>query len=264
MNKIRYHSENSSLHRFFVRRECVTDGKVRIDGPDARQIRSVLRLGPGDHIAALDGTGCMLVVQIADVSQNEINGDVVRVCPLDTEPNVKLTIAQALPKSDKLELIIQKGTEIGVANFDIITTARTVAKPPEDRIDRKLIRWQSIAKEAAEQSCRAVIPEVRGVMPLKKFLEKVSDFDLAICLWESEDKTSIREVLCQNRSVMSIIIMVGPEGGFEEEEIRVIEAAGVHTASLGKRILRCETAAIAAAAIAIYELETQSEASKRG
>jgi 16S rRNA (uracil1498-N3)-methyltransferase len=245
------------LHRFFVRRECVTGGRVRVDGADARQIHSVLRLREGDRIAALDGTGCMLVVQIADASKEEVVGDVVQVCPLDTEPKVKLTIAQALPKADKLEFIIQKGTELGVVKFDVITTARTVARPPDDRMDRRLARWRSIAKEAAEQSCRAVVPEVTGITSLGGLLPKISEFDLAICLWEDENKTNIRRILNQNRVVGSILIVVGPEGGLEEEEVRQMEAAGAKVATLGRRVLRCETAAIAATAMVLYELEMQ-------
>ena len=244
------------LHRFFVRPERVCDGKVRIEGPDARQICQVLRLGRGDEVAALDGTGRAMIVRISDASATRVVGDVLEVCRLGTEPRVRVTLAQALPKGDKLEFVIQKGTELGVARFEVVTTARAVPRPPDERIARRIARWRAIAKEAAEQSCRAVIPEVAGITPLEQFVPRIAGFDLALCLWEGEDGTTIRDLLTRNRSAENILILVGPEGGFEEDEVRTVEASGAVTVSLGRRILRSETAAIAAAAIVLYELET--------
>jgi 16S rRNA (uracil1498-N3)-methyltransferase len=244
------------LHRFFIRPESVSDGKISIEGPDARQIATVLRLQPGSKIMALDGTGSAHIVELSEVSSTLVTGSIVQTCPLDSEPQTKLTIAQALPKGDKLEFILQKGTELGVVQFEIIETARTVARPPENRLERRFERWRSIVEEAAEQACRSFVPEVSGIDTLEQFLPKISSYDLSICLWEDENHTGIRNLLQQGRSAQSILIMVGPEGGFDKEEISRIQKAGAVTASLGKRILRCETAAIAATAIVLYELES--------
>jgi 16S rRNA (uracil1498-N3)-methyltransferase len=249
--------QESHLHRFFIRAECISGGKVYIDGPDARQICSVLRLRCGDKIAALDGTGCILTVRITESTSSGVHGDVLEVCSLDTEPKVRLTLAQALPKSDKLEFVIQKGTEIGVAKFLVVTSARTVPQNLGDRMERKLTRWQTIAKEAAEQSCRAVVPEVYGIVHLEEIIETIGNYDLAICLWENEAEKNLKEILSHNRSAKNVLLLIGPEGGFEEKEVRAMEAKGALTASLGKRILRCETAAISSAAIVLYEMETQ-------
>lgn len=242
-------------HRFFVRAECVADGKVLIEGQDARQICSVLRLGCGDKIAALDGTGCAFIIEIAEATTSGVVGNIVETCSLNTEPGINLTVAQSLPKGDKLEFVIQKGTELGVAKFEVITTARTISRPSDDRVDRRLARWQAIAKEAAEQSCRAVVPSVSGITPVGEFVRALDGFDLAICLWEGENEATLRDVLSKNRSATDILLIIGPEGGIDEEEIGMMRDRGVRVASLGRRVLRCETAAVAAAAIVLYELD---------
>jgi len=245
------------LHRFFIRAECLAEGKFRIDGPDARQIHSVLRLGPGDKIAAVDGSKRMLTIRIDEVNINTVTGEVLESCPLDTEPIINLTLAASYPKGDKLEFVIQKGTELGVVKFHVISTARTIPKTTPEKAEQKLARWKTIAKEAAEQSCRAVIPEIEGITPLDKFVESIDDYDLAICLWEDEKETSIKEILTSNRHAKYILVIIGPEGGFEEKEVRMMVAKGAVSASLGRRVYRCETAAIAASAIVLYEMETQ-------
>ncbi|MEN6521941.1 MAG: RsmE family RNA methyltransferase [Armatimonadota bacterium] len=250
-------STKKQLHKFFIRAECLVEGRVKIDGADARQIYSVLRLGPGDKFAAVDGKGCMLTVQISEINALEVVGDIVDTCPLDTEPSVKLTLAAALPKVDKLEFVIQKGTELGVAKYHIISTARTIPKIAPDKVERKLSRWKAIAEEAAEQSCRAIVPEIEGITPLDQLIPSIADYDLAICFWEDEKDTGIKEVLEKHRSAKNILIIVGPEGGFEEKEVKTLVAGGAVTASLGRRVFRCETAAIAASAIVLYEMETQ-------
>jgi 16S rRNA (uracil1498-N3)-methyltransferase len=249
--------KTTHLNRFFIKPECIADGKVRIDGPNARQICSVLRLGAGDKIAVLDGRGSITIVRITEASPSLVIGDVVQICPLDTEPKTQLTLAQSFPKGDKLEFVIQKGTELGVSKFEVITTARCVPRTSDNRVERRLSRWQTIAKEAAEQSCRAVVPEVMGVTSLKEFVDRISEFDLAICLWEGEERESLRKLLKENSSARSILLIIGPEGGFEESEVRLMQENGAKTASLGRRILRCETAAIAGAAIVLYEMESQ-------
>jgi len=248
----------SHLHRFFVRPECVEGGRVRLDGLEARQICSVLRLGRGDQFAALDGSGRALIVRISEAGPASVLGEVLEACPVDTEPRVRVTLLQSLPKGDKLEFILQKGTELGVARFEIVTTARTVARPPEDRLAPRLERWRAIAKEAAEQSCRAIVPQVSGVLPLAEFLPRLAEFDLALCLWEGEQRQGIGEILSRNRSGENVLVMIGPEGGFEEDEVRMMQAGGAHAVSLGRRILRCETAAIAAAAIVVYEMDVEA------
>jgi 16S rRNA (uracil1498-N3)-methyltransferase len=244
-----------SLHRFIVTRDCIDCDTVRITGGDAKQIANVLRLTPGDRIAAVDGTGSAMIVSLTEVSSAAVSGTIVEVCPIETEPRVRLTLAQSLPKGDRLELIIQKGTELGVANIEVVTSARTVARPPDDRVDKKLTRWQAIAKEAAEQSCRAVVPKVSGITPLAKFAERIAEFDLALLFWESEEHIGVKQVLLERPDIENLLVIVGPEGGFGEDEVRLLTAKGARAVSLGPRVLRCETAAIAAAAIVIYELE---------
>jgi 16S rRNA (uracil1498-N3)-methyltransferase len=243
-----------SLHRFILDGSCFGDGGVRISGDQARQIATVLRLEPGDRFVAVDGRGSAMIVAIAEVSSSLVTGTVVETCRLDTEPMVRLTIAQSVPKGDRLEFVIQKGTELGVVRFELVSTARTIARPPEDRVAGKLTRWRSIAREAAEQSCRAIVPEVVGIGTLADLARRIPEFDLALCLWESERQARVRDILRQFPDSRDVLVIVGPEGGFLEEEVRLVTEAGARAVSLGPRVLRCETAAITAAAIVVYEL----------
>ncbi len=244
-----------NLHRFIVSRECVDCNTVRITGQDAKQITNVLRLAPGDRIAAVDGSGSAMIVSLAEVTSSAVTGTVVEVCPIETEARVKVTLAQSLPKGDRLEFIVQKGTELGVSSFEVITSSRTIARPPDNKIESRLTRWRTIAKEASEQSCRAIVPAVQGITPLSRFVERIGEFDLALVLWESEEHTGVREALQASRGATSVLLLVGPEGGFEEDEVRLMTANGARAVSLGPRVLRCETAAVAAAAIVVYELD---------
>lgn len=249
---------SNSLNRFFVPSGSIGDGKVRIEGSDARQICTVLRLGRGDCVNVLDGSGCMLTIRITEAAPSCVVGDVTDMCRPDTEPPVRLTLAQSLPKSDKLEFVIQKGTELGVEKFQIIRTARSIPRASDDKVGKKLLRWQTIAKEAAEQSCRTKVPEVAGITTIEELAASISDYDLAVCLWECEEKRGLREILKKSRSAESILLIIGPEGGLEETEVRMLESHGARVASLGRRILRCETAAVASSAIIMYEYEMET------
>ncbi len=248
-------AKEGHLHRFFIRPECVSDDSVSIYGSDARQICSVLRLSSGDRIAALDGTGHIYTAEITKASPAAVVAMIMKKSELDTEPRVKIALAQSLPKGNKLEFILQKGTEIGVAEFQIMTSARTIPKVSAESADKKIVRWQRVVKEAAEQSFRARIPTVEGISSLEEVCRQIQNYDLAICLWEDESQISFKKLLSENSSAQSVLLIVGPEGGFEEKEAQMMQESGAGTATLGKRILRCETAAIVATAVVLHEME---------
>jgi len=242
------------LHRFFVGADSIVGGEVTVVGSAARQIAKVLRLGSGDRIGVLDGSGVVHIVRLSTVAEDMVNGDIVATETVETEPRVSLTVAAALTKGDRMEFALQKCTELGACEFIIFSSKRTVVKPDARSVERRLERWRSIVKEAAEQSSRAVVPSVRGIVSAEELAGVISGYDLAICLWEEETSRKIKSIISQKREFRSILIIVGPEGGFEENEVRMFEKVGAVSATLGPRVLRSETAAVAAVAIILNEL----------
>jgi len=242
-----------SLHRFFVPPSQISDGVASITGPDARQIATVLRLRKGDSIAVLDGSGTCYRGEICSVIRELVTAAISETVRLDTEPGVYVALAQGLPKGDKFSLIVQKGTELGISEFVAVAAARSVTRP--NASPNKQARWQRIAKEAAEQCCRARIPMVSQITSFADAVGRIGDFDLALMAWEQEDRVLLSSVLRENRDARKVILFVGPEGGFSPDEAEAARDAGARLVSLGRRILRTETAAIAASAIMLNELE---------
>jgi 16S rRNA (uracil1498-N3)-methyltransferase len=203
----------------------------------------------GDRLELLTGDGRVHEAKIISLAPDRIDCEIISSRVADSEPKIKITLAQGLPKGRKIDLIVEKCVELGVREIIPLLTERTVAK------EAKLERWRKIAKEAAEQSKRAIIP---GVKPLTKFedvLKLKDQFDLALIPWEEEKKTSLKQALAASRTARSILLLIGPEGGFSETEVGSAKKAGFISVSLGKRILRTETAGLATLAAIMYELE---------
>ena len=244
---------SSHLHRFFVQPSQIRDGRITILNPDARQIRTVLRLKIGDDIAVLDGSGNCYQCRIDEIGKEEISATVFEVCTLSTEPEVYLTLAQGLPKGEKYSLIIQKGTELGISEFIAVACARSISKVTDNT--GKYDRWMRIAKEAAEQCGRSKVPVLSGVESFVRIVERIKEYDLSIIAWEEETKVKLSDVLKRNKTAKRVLLFIGPEGGFTKEEVDAATQAGAVSVSLGKRILRTETAAIAASTMVFYELQ---------
>ncbi|MDO8586644.1 MAG: RsmE family RNA methyltransferase [Armatimonadota bacterium] len=242
-------------HRFFVEPEQISDGRVTIRGPQARQICAVLRLQTGDTISALDGSGCCHIARIGSLTRDEVIAEIIETSQADTEARVRLTLAQALAKGHKVEMVVQKATELGISGMVVFASERTIVRPAEDKIRNRLARWRSIAREAAEQSCRAVLPDVDGVIGFDDLVQRVSQFDKAFVAWEKEKGLLLREALKDAETGNRILLIVGPEGGFSEDEVSQAIAAGAVPISLGARTLRTETAAIAGCAIVLHSVE---------
>lgn len=251
----------SGARRFFVDPACISGDHVTICGPQARQICTVLRLEVGDAISALDGSGRCHIARLADVTSRQVTAEITAVIQLDTEPLVKLTLAQALTKGDKVELVVQKATELGISRMVIFTCERTVPVPDPARTARKLERWRAIAREAAEQSGRALVPEVRGVVGFHDLLAGRSGDELTLIAWEGEREMPLSRILA-GANAGRIMLIVGPEGGFAEHEVKTARDAGAIPVSFGKRILRSETAAIAGCAIIMHHAEDAIRASE--
>lgn len=245
----------SEHRRFFVDPWDVEDGVVTITGGTAHQIGRVLRLRLGDIICLLDGQGCEHEAEITSISKAEVTARILQTFRCGAEPEIELTLAMCLPKADKLDQIVQKCTELGIFEIVVVHSERTVAKPDDAKILGKIARWKRIAAEAAEQSGRGRVPEIRGIVRYSDLPGEIEKYPLALVAWEDESNTMMKGVLQKNADVKKLMLIIGPEGGLAKEEVELVRSAGAICVSLGKRVLRCETAAIAGCAAIMYELE---------
>lgn len=251
------------VQRYFIRTDQMTEDTVVLAGADARHLTKVLRAATGDSFIASDGIKRDVLAKVERVEKDQVLARIIEELPREHEPNVDVVIAQSLPKGDKLELVIQKCTELGAAAFQPFTSERTVVRYDHKKEAKKLERWHKIAKEAAEQSGRNRVPEVRLPVSMKELLQQSQAFDHVYVCYENQREQGIKPVLQQLKEAqtarvdrqLSVMLIVGPEGGFSAAEIRAAEAAGTISLSLGKRILRTETAPIAALACILYELD---------
>lgn len=240
------------MPRIFIDPRAITGDHVHLGAGDAQYLTRVMRLGRGDEVELLDGTGEVLRSVIEEAHREGVTARVVERYEAP-EPPVPITLYQALPKGDKLELIIQKATELGVGRIVPIPAVRSVVQLKGDRAEAKVVRWQKIAQEAAEQCERGKVPVVDVPEPLKDLV--IPDGTLAYVLSERVTGPSLVQALPPHPP-MGVALFVGPEGGWAPEELDRLRAMGVAEISLGRRILRTETAGLAALAIlmATYEL----------
>lgn len=241
-------------HRFFVPAGRISGDQVSFTEDQRKQIRNVLRLRPGDIVVALDGSGREFLTEIRVLDETRAVGRVLETTTPGTEPSLQLTLVQGLPKGEKTDLILQKCTEIGVAEFLIAEAARSVPRFAPGKVAGRLDRWRAIVREAAEQSGRTRLPSVDGVIPFGQALARVTNYDAAVIAWEEEKETSLLSALRRLEGANRIAYLVGPEGGFTATEVATARAEGVIPVSLGPRTLRTETAAIVGAAVIIYSL----------
>lgn len=226
-----------------------------MDGPTARQIAKVLRLKAGDAITLLDGCGNTYQATIRTLSLDQVVAD-ISLSQMDTnEPRLRLVLASCLPKSDRIEFIIQKCTELGISEMVLVQSERTVTRLDKESQPKKLERWRRIACEASEQCGRSRVPCLTGVMDYAELVAMIPQFPLAIVAWEEEEGPSLRDALRDGHDATSVLVIIGPEGGLTEKEVEAAKSAGAVSVSLGRRVLRTDTAAIATCATIMYELE---------
>lgn len=241
--------------RFLISPQQISGEEAVLDGPTARQIAKVLRLKAGDAITLLDGCGNAHQAAIRTVSLDRVVAD-ISASRLDiNEPRLRLVLASCLPKSDRIEFIIQKCTELGISEMVLVESERTVTRIDRDSQPKKLERWRRIACEASEQCGRSRVPCLTGVIDYAKLMAMIPGFPLAIVAWEEEDGLSLREALKDKKDVESVLLIIGPEGGLTEKEVEAAKSAGAISVSLGGRLLRTDTAAIATCAAVMYEIE---------
>ncbi|MCE5314150.1 MAG: 16S rRNA (uracil(1498)-N(3))-methyltransferase [Armatimonadota bacterium] len=240
--------------RFFINPSQIDGSDAMIRGETARQITKVLRLREGDVICILDDLGNEHSSLITAVSRNEVSVRILGSTSCDREPTIHLTLAICLPKGDKLDLIVQKCAELGISKYVIVDSERVVTRPDSARAVEKIERWRRIASEAVEQCGGARVPEVAGIVGFPDLADEIAQNDLALIAWEEEKSVGLKQALKENASAKSVMLIVGPEGGLTESEVELAKSAGAKCVSLGRRVLRAETAAIAACAMILYEL----------
>lgn len=244
------------MYHFFVSPDCISDSQVIITGGDFNHIKNVLRMKPGEKFIANDGNGASYCCSIREFVGESVVADIEKGQLESNELPVRLVLFQGLPKADKMELIIQKAVELGAAEIVPVEMTRCVVKLDDKKKKSKLTRWQSIAESAAKQSGRTVIPEVKNIMTFGEALQHAETLDMLLVPYECADSLKrLRDKIDSLKSGMSTGIFIGPEGGYEEKEIEKAKAHGGEIVSLGKRILRTETAAIAALSICMFNIE---------
>ena len=244
----------SVMHRFFVDPTQLTTTTVTLSADQARQISSVLRMKAGEKIMVLDNQGWLYEVVLTSVQRKQAAGKIVGKTAVSTEPKTQLTLFQSILKRDKFELVLQKGTEVGVSRFVPVITERSQAQSVKDN---KYDRWQRILTEAAEQSERGKVPKLETAVSFTNALQLAQTCDLALLAGAREKEGHLKPALLplkQNPSP-TIALFIGPEGGFSSAELDLAFANNITPITLGSRILRTETAAIVAASLIIYETE---------
>ena len=246
------------MYKFFVNDDQINGEKVKIIGEDVNHIKNVLRLIAGEKIYVCNKeTTKSFLCEIESFSNDEVKCLVLEEIMDTTETNTYIHVFQGLPKSDKLEWIIEKCTEIGVKEITPVTMKRTIVKLNEKDKEKKLLRWQKIAEVAAKQSKRDNILKVNNVINFKNLFEKVKDYDILLVAYEEEKENTLKKVLNEydGKKNLKVAVIIGPEGGIDIEEINMCKSNNFNLITLGKRILRTETAPLVVSSNIIYELE---------
>ncbi|MGN0426341.1 MAG: 16S rRNA (uracil(1498)-N(3))-methyltransferase [Agathobacter sp.] len=243
------------MYQFFVQNEQVQQNKIIITGSDVNHIRNVIRLKPSDVIRVSDEDGNAYFCHITEIFENEVWAEIDRVDESGTELSNRIYLFQGLPKNEKMELIIQKAVELGVYEVIPVAMKNCVVKLDDKKAEGKVKRWQAIAESAAKQSKRTIIPNIAMPIPYRQAIERAKELDITLVPYENErGMEATREIISGIERGKSIGIIIGPEGGFAEEEIEMVKD-GMHRISLGRRILRTETAGLATLAMLIFHLD---------
>lgn len=243
------------MPKFFVLPEKVCDNKIVIDTEDVSHITRVLRLGVGDVLDVCDSLGFDYEARITEIQDKTIILDIISKKKSDSESNISITLYQGLPKASKMDYIIQKNTELGINKIVPVIMDRCVVKLENQKAEeKKVIRWRKIAEEAAKQSGRGIIPEIAMPVTLAEAAEEMKKTDISFVPYECEEDGCLRTVLRNNESQQTVSFLIGPEGGFSASEISKLKSYGIKTVTLGKRILRTETAGMAVTAMVMYEI----------
>ncbi|MGC4375978.1 16S rRNA (uracil(1498)-N(3))-methyltransferase [Fictibacillus sp. Mic-4] len=247
------------MQRYFVKPEQKSDTFVTIAGDDANHIEKVMRMSIGDKIICSDGKSPAVLCEIANINREVVNARILSEIEQISELPISVTIAQGLPKGDKLDFIVQKGTELGASSFLPFSSTRCIVKWDEKKGEKKTARLQKIAKEAAEQSHRSFIPDVLLPVSFQQLLKDAQRYDIKIVAYEEEAKTGetrqLHKTLNAAKKGQSLLCVIGPEGGLTDNEVQALRESGFIACGLGPRILRTETASLYLLSALSYHFE---------
>jgi 16S rRNA (uracil1498-N3)-methyltransferase len=236
------------MRRFTLQPDQRTGDHVTFDAAESRHLSRVLRLRAGDTIVATDGAGRDFTVRLESLGEHATGTVLAESAGVAASP-LDVTLVQGVPKGDKMETIVRAVTELGVARVQPALCERTIVRLEAARWRERARRWQRVAREAAKQCGRAIIPEIEPPRPMAEWLAVTGRIDLGLCLWEGDDGTPLGRVLADIAAPRAATVVVGPEGGLTREEVEAARAHGLTVASLGPRILRTETAGPAIIAV---------------
>ena len=244
------------MKKFFVNSKQINNNLIEINGEDVNHIKNVLRLELDTLIQICDGQK-NYISKIKQIEKDIITCEIVEEIESQNESNIKINIFQGLPKSDKMEYIIQKCTELGVNEYFPISMKRSIVKLSGKDEEKKISRWQKIAEGAAKQSGRDIIPKINNVKNIDNVCKIIKDYDIFIVAYELEKQYDLKNELksINKENIEKIGVLIGPEGGIEEKEIEVLKDNGAKIVSLGNRILRTETVALVISSIIMYEFD---------
>ena len=244
------------MHHFFVTPQQISGDKIRIEGGEVNHMKNVLRMKLHEKAEISDGESRTYLCEVEAYEEDVAVLHILEEMEADTEPASKLYLFQGLPKSDKMELIVQKAVELGVYQVIPVAMKRSVVRLDDKKAAKKADRWNSIAESAAKQAGRSRIPEVTMPLSYNEALKMAEELDVTLLPYELAGGMEVtREVIRQIKSGQSVGIFIGPEGGFEPEEVDAAVSMGAKVITLGRRILRTETAGLATLAVLMFELE---------
>ena len=240
------------MSRFYAPKKNVKGNLIYIDGTEARHILNVMRLGVNDKVVVFDGTGKEYTGFIKSISRKSLVVEVVSTRIPKPESRAEITLAQAIPKKDKMDYIAEKATELGVHRIIPIRSERTIVRPCQGKANNKLIRWRRIAREAAKQCGRSDVPEIENAQNFYNAVDIINDFDLALMGCLSDDTMPIRDAI-KDFETGKIIVFIGPEGDFTSEEIEMAKDTNCRLITLGRKVLKSDTAGLYVLSVLDYE-----------
>lgn len=248
------------MQRFFVEAHQINENEqcIRMTGSDVNHLKNVLRMKCGEEVWISDGEEKEFHCKIAHFEEGEVWLDIIETQMSEYELPNQIYLFQGLPKGDKMELIIQKAVELGVYQVIPVEMKRCVVKLDAKKADKKIARWQQISESAAKQSKRMLVPKIHSVMNYKEALQMAAELDITVVPYElAKGIQETREILRDIKKGQSVGIFIGPEGGFEEAEIEAAMQSGAKPITLGRRILRTETAGLAILSVLMFQLEKE-------
>ena len=249
------------MPKFFVTTDQIKEETISIQNEDVNHIKNVLRAKINDKIDICDyNTSKNYICEIVKIEDKKIECKIIKKVESNVESKIKVSIFQGLPKADKMELVIQKSVELGAFDITPIEMKRCVVKLNEKDKTRKIQRWQKISETAGKQSGRDIIPQINNIINVKKLCEKLGEYDLILVAYENEKENTLKQELKKIKNIkkeeIKIAIIIGPEGGIDNEEIEQFKSCDAKIITLGNRVLRTETVALNMLSIIMYELDS--------